>query len=247
AILRAERVAGQTIWPNYVLGNHDIIRPATRFAEGFLGADRVHVAHLASDAKKEDDSRAKLLMTLLLTLRGTPFLYYGDEIGMREHFLPKREIMDPLGKVYWPLVKGRDGCRAPMQWDASPNAGFSSATPWNRVHPDYGTRNVAAQLSDPTSLLNLTRGLLRLRKTKPALVRGDFVPIAPQPRGRGALVYRRELAGHAPILVALNFTKRTLTVDASGNWIPLVGVNQVIVQERITLSGYEFCVLEQSI
>ncbi len=220
AILEWERVAGAEVWPNYVLGNHDIIRPATRFGEGFLGAERMFIAQLSS-GRLEDDARAKVLMALLLTLRGTPFIYNGDEIGMRELFLEREEIMDPQGKIYWPLVRGRDGCRTPMQWDASPNAGFSTAKPWLRIHPNYRARNVESQRADPHSLLNLTRALIRLRREKLALRRGAFVPVTPQPRG--ALVYRREIEGHPPILVALNFSRRAVRLQTPGTWKTLFG------------------------
>jgi alpha-glucosidase len=244
AILRWEKATGTQSWPNYVLGNHDVTRPATRFSEGFLNFGQVGFGPFSSAQQKEEDARVKLMMILLLTLRGTPFLYYGDEIGMRELNLKREEIMDPIGKRYWPLAKGRDGCRTPMQWDDSPHAGFSSATPWLRVHPNHTTRNVIAQQADPDSLLNLTRGLLRLRKQRPALVRGDFAPVTHQPRG--GLVYRRELAGQPTILVALNFSKRLLTVETPGRWIPLIGLKQAEARERLELPAYGFCVLEES-
>ncbi len=249
AILDWERAAGAEVWPNYVLGNHDIIRPATRFAEGFLGAERMFVAQLPS-SHREDDARAKVLMALLLTLRGTPFIYNGDEIGMRELFLKHNEIMDPQGKVYWPLVRGRDGCRTPMQWDASANAGFSTAKPWMRIHPNYRTRNVEAQRADPNSLLNLTRTLIRLRREKPALRRGAFVPVTPQPRG--ALVYRRELEGEKSILVALNFSRRAVRLQTPGRWKTLLGTAPAearvepgqSVREGRVLGEYEIILLE---
>ncbi|MFZ5904451.1 MAG: alpha-amylase family glycosyl hydrolase [Chloroflexota bacterium] len=241
AILNWERAAGTEVWPNYVLGNHDIIRPATRFGEGFLGAERMFIAQLPS-GRLEDDSRAKVLMALLLTLRGTPFIYNGDEIGMRELFLTHKEIMDPQGKIYWPLVRGRDGCRTPMQWDASANAGFSTARPWVRIHPDYRTRNVEAQRADPDSLLNLTRALISLRKEKRALRRGRFVPVTPQPRG--ALVYRRELQGEKPILVALNFSRRALRLETPGRWNTLFGPAPAEVRERCELGAYEAMLFE---
>ena len=239
SIQQWEAATGRDIWPNYVLGNHDIIRPATRYGEGFFGGDRISLADFAS----EDDARAKVLMALLLTLRGTPFIYYGDEIGMRELFLPKREIMDPTGQRFWPLVKGRDGCRTPMQWDDSPNAGFSSARPWLRAHPDFRTRNVAVQQADPDSLLNLTRKLIQLRRAKPALRRGDFAAVARPPRG--ALAYRRELAGHPSILAALNFSARAVTLETPGTWTPLLEAAPAQVRERCELRPYGVRVLEE--
>jgi alpha-glucosidase len=177
------------IWPNYVLGNHDIPRMATRHARG------------------ADDARLKVLMALLLTLRGTPFLYYGEEIGLRDIRLKRREILDPPGKRFWPFYKGRDGCRAPMQWDDSAHAGFSSARPWLPVHPDHRVRNVAAQQADPDSLFNFTRRLLQARKRSPVLQRGQFEPLTPQIAG--TLAYARRL-GSESVLVALNFTPRAV-------------------------------------
>lgn len=91
------------------------------------------------------------LVTLLLTLKGTPFLYYGEEIRMRDIRLRRSQIVDPPGKLYWPLYRGRDGCRGPMQWDDNPGAGFSTGLPWLPVNPDYRFRNVARQAEDPHS------------------------------------------------------------------------------------------------
>ncbi|HTO22309.1 MAG TPA: alpha-glucosidase, partial [Spirochaetia bacterium] len=155
-------------WPTTVMSNHDLPRAAGRYCEG------------------EDDAQAKIAMALLLTLRGTPFLYYGEEIGMRDIRLRRREILDPPGRRYWPFYRGRDGCRAPMQWDGSANAGFSpagfspagfsptgSARPWLPVHPDHERRNVESQSTDPGSLLSFTRALIALRRQAPALVSGD--------------------------------------------------------------------------
>jgi len=124
-------------------------------------------------------------MALLLSLRGTPFMYYGEEIGMRDIHLRRGEILDPPGQKYWPFYKGRDGCRSPMQWDAGAQAGFSTARPWLPVHPDYLQRNVAAQQADPGSLFHFTKKLLALRKAYPALRRGDYVPLETRPRFPG--------------------------------------------------------------
>lgn len=175
------------IWPTTVMSNHDQPRAASRYSRG------------------EDDAMAKIVMTLLLTLRGTPFLYQGEEIGMRDISLQRNEILDPPGRKYWPLYYGRDGCRSPMQWDDSPHAGFSSANPWLKVHPNYPRRNVAAQQADPDSLLNFTKSLIALRRSHPALRRGDFVPVIAT---RRLLAYLRR-SEEETILVALNFSHRT--------------------------------------
>ena len=173
------------IWPTTVLSNHDLPRAASRYSRG------------------ENDSQAFLAMTLLLTLRGTPFLYYGEEIGMRDIHLQHSEILDPPGRKYWPLYQGRDGCRAPMQWDDSPFAGFSTLKPWLPVHPNFIRRNVTAQQAEPESLFNFTKMLLALRKENPALRSGDFIPLDTP---SGLLAYLRETEGQS-VLVVLNFSK----------------------------------------
>ncbi len=178
---------GENAWPNYVLSNHDQPRSATRYA------------------KSEDDSRAKVVLGMLLTLRGTPFLYYGEEIGMRDTSLKRDEIQDPPGKYYWPFYKGRDGCRSPMQWNDSPFAGFSTVKPWLPVHPNYIRRNAAAQQNDPNSLFNFVKKLLALRKQYPALQRGDFRFLLPA--NGGVLAYERNLEKQR-ILVYINFANK---------------------------------------
>jgi alpha-glucosidase len=191
-IEQREAVFGGTdTWPTTVMSNHDLPRAATRYCRG------------------EDDAQAKIAMALLLTLRGTPFLYYGEEIGMRDISLARRDILDPPGKRYWPIYKGRDGCRAPMQWDDTKNAGFSDATPWLPVNPDYVSRNVASQTADPDSLFNSTRALIALRKSTPALTRGTCTFL---PSPRGTLMYLRSVPGQS-VLVALNFGRRDSSVQ----------------------------------
>ncbi|MGB8215218.1 MAG: alpha-glucosidase [Anaerolineales bacterium] len=193
------------VWPSTVMSNHDLPRAASRYARG------------------EDDAQPKLAMALLLTLRGTPFLYYGEEIGMRDIHLRRSEILDPPGQRYWPIYKGRDGCRSPMQWDSGLHAGFSSAKPWLPVHPDYVHRNVAAQQADPGSLFHFTQSLLALRKENPALRRGAYVPLDETPPG--TLAYLRTTPEQT-ILVALNFRSHPAALRAAsrpgtpppGNW-----------------------------
>ena len=181
-----EDALGNKEWPNYVLNNHDVKRSATRYGIG------------------ENDERLKVAAAMLLTLRGTPFLYYGEEIGMREVGLKRSQILDPVGKRYWPFYRGRDGCRTPMQWDASAFAGFSSSQPWLPVHKNYATRNVQAHSDDPGSLLSFYRQLLALRREIPALARGSFEFLPDLPGG--VLGYRRE-AGSSQAVVLLNFRK----------------------------------------
>lgn len=174
-------------WPNYVLNNHDQPRSASRYGQ------------------REDDERLKVAATMLLTLRGTPFLYYGEEIGMRNIHLKRSELQDPVGIRYWPVPVGRDGCRSPMQWDDNENAGFSKGKPWIKIHPDYIQRNVKAQKENPNSLLNFYVRLLAIRKATLALQQGTFVPLTYDPRR--LLAYLRQDAEQT-VLVVLNFGRR---------------------------------------
>jgi len=196
AITRWDRlVRDDDGFPNYVLSNHDVKRTATRYGKG------------------EDDERLKVAAAMLLTLRGTPFMYYGEEIGMRDIKLKRSEILDPVGKHYWPFYIGRDGCRSPMQWDGSENAGFGKGKPWLKVHPNYLRRNVEMQKNDPESLLNFFKRLLRIRKENPVLRRGAFVPLSGTPKH--ILAYLRKSEPHNA-LVVLNFGDKgaQLSLDA---------------------------------
>ncbi len=217
AIRRWEDALGPEDWPNYVFNNHDVSRSATRFRR------------LLGDS--EDDARLKVAAALLLTLRGTPFLYYGEEIGMRDIPIRSRaEVLDPIGKRFWPFMKGRDGCRSPMQWDAGPNAGFapSGARPWLPVHADAKARNVENQQADPGSLLNFYRRLIAVRRATPALVDGMFQPITFGTQY--LLAFLRQNADQT-VLVALNFSRRRQRLVlgshlARGGWSLLLSTHR---------------------
>jgi alpha-glucosidase len=174
-------------WPVYVLGNHDITRSYNRYGDG-----------------KHNDAIAKLMAGLYLTLRGTPIMYYGEEIGM-ENNDPKRkeDVKDPIGKLGWPMFVGRDGERTPMQWNDEPNAGFSRATPWLPVPPAYKTHNVAREREDPGSILQFYRRLLALRHQNRALLDGAYVPLNEQ--DANVLAYLRRYKTEA-VLVVLNMS-----------------------------------------
>jgi alpha-glucosidase len=177
-------------WPNWVLGNHDRPRVASRVGS----------------------SQARVAAMLLLTLRGTPTCYYGDEIGMRQATIPPDRVADPLERTMPGLGLGRDGCRTPMQWDASPHAGFSRVAPWLPTAEDDASENVASQRNDPTSILSLYRKLIRLRRKSRALMAGDYRRM----HAAGDLLsYWRVLAGER-WLVALNFGDRPLCGAADG-------------------------------
>lgn len=185
SIKRYEEGLPEGGWPSYVLGNHDRDRLASRFGAG-----------------PYSDARARVAAALLLTQRGTPYLYYGDELGMVNGSLNRDEIQDPAGKLYWPMYQGRDPERTPMQWSGEPYAGFSPNPPWLRVNADFAKRNVAVQDADPASVLNTYRALLRLRRESIALRRGTTRFVVKRPVE--GLAYLREAPGQT-LLVALNF------------------------------------------
>ena len=178
-------------WPSLVLNNHDIARGCDRYGAGDAG-----------------DPCAKLLAAMLLTLRGTPFLYYGEEIGMRTED-PRRldEVRDPVGRVFWPTYKGRDGSRRPMPWEGTPGGGFTRGVPWLPLAGDAAERNVRAQDAQPASVLNFYRALLRIRRTTPALVDGHYHTVRSHPN---VLAYRRT-KGDAQVLIALNMSAETVS------------------------------------
>jgi alpha-glucosidase len=183
--IAAVNASGQ--WPVYVITNHDIVRSYTRYADG---------AH--------NDDIAKMMAGLYLTLRGTVVMYYGEEIGM-ENNDPKNkaDVQDPIGKLGWPLEKGRDGERTPMQWNDTTNAGFSKAKPWLPVPPSYKTHNVASEQKDSNSILSFYRQLLSLRHTEPALLDGNYIPL--NENDPNVFAYVRQYKDQA-ILVVLNMS-----------------------------------------
>jgi alpha-glucosidase len=234
SIQRWENAVPDDSWPTYVLGNHDVRRIATRYGRG------------------ESDERLKVAAAMLLTLRGTPFVYYGDEIGMRDIPIRRSQILDPIGKRYWPFYAGRDGCRAPMQWDASTHAGFSSRQPWLPVHENYSFRNVAEQLADPHSLFNFYRRLIALRRELPVLRQGMFMPITYGPQS--ILAYLRKTPDDT-VLVALNFSRRPLRLAlgnelARSNWQLLLSSRRDQIDPvragLLSLQGEEAVILRQT-
>jgi alpha-glucosidase len=164
-----------------------------------------------------NDQIAKLMAGLYLTRRGTPIMYYGEEIGMKTTPPTRKEdVKDPIGRTGWPKEKGRDGERTPMQWNESANAGFSQAKPWLPVPPTYKTHNVADELKDPDSVLSFYKAVLKLRHTNPALLHGSYVPL--NESDQNVLSYLRVHKDQA-VLVVLNMsaTKQEVNFDLSKN------------------------------
>jgi alpha-glucosidase len=148
---------------------------------------------------------------LLLTLRGTPTLYYGDEIGMHQLAIAPEDVRDPFEKNVPGIGVGRDGCRTPMQWDSSNSAGFSDVRPWLPLPEDHIHENVVNLEADTRSILSLYKRLIVLRKSSPPLLAGSYHPIAAQ---GDLLIYRREAEGRA-VIVALNLGPDPIAVTTS--------------------------------
>lgn len=191
-----DRALPSTIQPNYVLGNHDIDRIADR-----IGRQNLRLAAM-----------------LLLTLRGTPYIYYGEEIGMHNVSVPADQIQDPFGKN--PQGRNRDLERTPMQWDTGSYAGFSTVKPWLPIADDSDRINVEAEKADTTSLLSLYRLLLRQRKASPALHGGTFRTL--DTSDPDCLAYLRE-APDQRMLIVLNFADEERVVN-----LPPLGEGQIV-------------------
>jgi len=195
-------------WPNYVLGNHDESRLASR-----CGLAQTRVAAM-----------------LLLTLRGTPTLYYGDEIGMTDVAIPLERQRDPWGLRVPGL--SRDPSRTPLQWSAAANAGFSGPdTPelWLPVAPNYQEINVERQLADATSILNLYRRLLAYRRAKPVLQWGEYQALEGMPES--CYVFVRQSAAER-VLVALNFSAQEQRVS-----LPALDIGTVVISTNLDREG----------
>ena len=144
-------------WPCVSFSNHDVPRTVTRFA-----------------APHNRSAVAKLMFAILATLRGTVLMYQGEELGLHDADLRREQLRDPVGDLYYPDNKGRDGCRTPMPWNEGQNHGFSTGSPWLPAAPEHDGLSVATQAADPASALAFAKSLLALRKAEPALVCGQI-------------------------------------------------------------------------
>ncbi len=178
-------------WPCNVLSNHDLLRNYNR-----------------NKWRSNKYEKAKLEAVLLLTIKGTPFIYYGEEIGQANNKQIKRkDLRDPLGKKYWPIFKGRDPARSPMQWTSEQYAGFSDTKPWLPINKDrIELANVAAQEKEQYSMLNLYKRLLKIRERTPALWAGDWTAVD---KGENGILSYTRILNNNEVFVILNFSKQT--------------------------------------
>jgi alpha-glucosidase len=228
-------VDGAHGWPVFVISNHDIIRSYNRYGDG-----------------KNNDAIAKLMGAFYLTLRGTPIMYYGEEIGMENNDPTRKEdVKDPIGRTGWPQEKGRDGERTPMQWNTAPNAGFSKNTPWLPVPPSYQTHNVATESKDLNSVLNLYKKVLALRHSNQALLEGSYTALNED--DMNVMSYLRSYKGKA-VLVALNMsaTPQKTTFDLSRQGFGHTPLNTLIASQasakgnEVTLEPFGLLIAEVS-
>lgn len=190
-VAETELIIPEVGWPVWTVSNHDVSRVMSRWCEG-------------------DERRLRTALLSLLTLRGTPVLYYGDEIGMPDTPIRKAELRDPMGKRHWPAPRGRDPERTPMQWHNETGGGFTNAAlePWLPIGDT--ARNVEDQQADPGSILSFVRDLIALRRTSPDLQAGQYRQLT-SPRDTWA--WQR---GDATV-VAVNLSGRRLFVpDLAG-------------------------------
>ncbi|RYZ46032.1 MAG: DUF3459 domain-containing protein, partial [Sphingobacteriales bacterium] len=179
-------------WPNWVLGNHDQPRISSR-----MGREQARVAAM-----------------LLLTLRGTPTIYYGEELGMKDVAIPQEEVQDPQGLNMPGKNLSRDPARTPMQWDQSAHAGFTRGNPWLRLSRDTERNNVAVQMQDSHSMLQFYRRLIAFRQSHPSMVSGSYKTVFADHQ---VLAYQREADGHAGFLIILNLTHRPCYFSLEGS------------------------------
>jgi len=201
-----------------VISNHDIVRSYDRYGDG-----------------QHNDQIAKLMAGLYLTLRGTPIMYYGEEIGMTTTPPTRKEdVKDPIGQRGWPKEKGRDGERTPMQWDGSDNAGFTKGKPWLPVPPTYMTHNVEVESKDPNSVLEFYKQVLALRHTNRALLDGNYTAI--NESDPNVLSYLRIYKDEA-VVVVLNMSgspqKVALDLKAHG----FSGAKNLIASGKTSIRG----------
>jgi alpha-glucosidase len=205
-------------WPTWVLSNHDNPRHRTRYDRAAARAGEG-----ADTAARRSEARARAACVLLLTLRGTPFIYQGDELGLTDAEISDEQRVDP---------GGRDGCRAPIPWDGSPDHGWPTGAgvrTWLPMAPEADGRNRMAESAEPGSILHLYRRVIALRHAMPALSRGSFEMMdLPD----GVLGYRRTLAGSA-VEVLVNFTGAPVAVDPAGP----VGAEILLASDNLRPSG----------
>jgi alpha-glucosidase len=200
-------------WPNWVMGNHDQPRITSRIGQ----------------------QQAKVAAILLLSLRGTPTIYYGEEIGMQDTPIPFAEVQDPQGLNMPDKNLSRDPERTPMQWDGGRNAGFTEGKPWLRLDKTFARNNVRVQDSDEYSHLSLYRKLIELRQSEPSLMRGQYKPVYSDHQ---MIAYIRQETGHPGFLILLNLTHRPCYFSVANiHFKGTIEIDTFPEEEGLTVTG----------
>ena len=211
----------QEAWPDWVIGGHDKKRIASKVGQ----------------------EQARIVAMLLFTLRGTPFFFAGDEIGMEQVPIPPSGVCDPFERLVPGYDLGRDPQRTPMRWDHTVNGGFTSGQPWLPLGPDVAERNVATFQAKHRSLLWLYRRLIELRRSTLALMAGEYLPL----RSHNDLVAYKRVLGHEQILIALNIANDPRKLQWKGEGTILLSthfdVDGKVTASPLLLRGNEGIVL----
>ena len=209
-----DELVGHDYFPTYVLGNHDQPRISTR-----LGRDSARTATL-----------------LQLTLRGIPFIYYGEELGMKNVEIPEEKTKDPMAVNMKQLNFGRDPERTPMQWDNSQFGGFSNVEPWLPLEKDFKRKNVVSETKDSQSFLNLYKAIIHLRKKRASLREGKLIPLTL--KNQQMLGFMRQ-KGKEKTLILTNFSQAEQKVELpQGGWTTILSTKMDIEdrKEKLTVN-----------
>ncbi|KXJ51445.1 MAG: alpha-glucosidase [Thalassospira sp. Nap_22] len=213
-------------WPCWAVSNHDFMRVASRWGK---------------DKGGDNDARLRMIPALYTSLRGTPCIYQGEELGLEEAVVPYELLQDPYGIEMWPEFKGRDGCRTPMPWlnANAPHGGFTFGDqPWLPVPPEHSALAVADQTDDPNSLLNFYRDLLTWRKSHPEIINGDIEML--ENLGGDVIAYAR-MSGVVRTICVFNTTPDPVTVTLPGQSEPNCPfATGTVAGNRLTLPGWGF-------
>ncbi|MBV9392716.1 MAG: alpha-glucosidase C-terminal domain-containing protein [Verrucomicrobia bacterium] len=203
-IERTESVLGSG-WTTWAMSNHDNIRVVSRYGS-------------SADLQGNVQALAKVLLAVLLSLRGGACIYQGEELGLTEAEINFDDLRDPWGIEFWPEFKGRDGCRSPMPWSSElPNAGFSQTKPWLPISKEHLRLAVNEQEKDPDSVLQSFRNFVNWRKQHPALVLGNLRIVD---SNNPVLAFERSWEGE-DILCIFNLSNHDASHDLKGDWRPI--------------------------